>query len=239
MSASEDTAASRKAATEAAKAQADVIKASKERAAQREREAARAYLEREGCGPGSVELALNKGDDAGIAAANAARTKTTDNTLDLLLRTNALEKAKTAKPADSNAGNQAKSTSTETEKTIVRNVSSSISALPLDWKEVPDPSSGRSYYWNTRTNETSWTRPVGTAAAAPTITTTPAPSSVTAQLPEGWSEHIHPATKQKYYRHTSGKTSATLPTDTTASSDGLKRRAEDALSNDSSKLKKL
>jgi hypothetical protein len=218
-----DNMSSRKAAIEAAKAQDDAAKAARERAALRQREAARAYLEREGCGPGAVEQALNKSDDAGIAAANTARTKTTDNTLDLLLRTNALEKVHSVKPSQMA---KVADTSIETDKPTVNSSSSNAAPLPSDWKEVADAASGKTYFWNTRTNQTTWTRPQATATKETTPSITP-----TQVLPEGWSEHIHPATKQRYYRHTSGRTSATLPApqvSSSSSTDGLKRKPEDS-----------
>jgi hypothetical protein len=37
---------------------------------------------------------------------------------------------------------------------------------PSQWIEVVDPESGESYYWNQITNETSWEKPVSTAAAS-------------------------------------------------------------------------
>lgn len=45
--------------------------------------------------------------------------------------------------------------------------------LPPFWKEVPDPSSGHKYYWNTQTNETTWQRPkVEPKVAQPTFAST-------------------------------------------------------------------
>jgi hypothetical protein len=31
--------------------------------------------------------------------------------------------------------------------------------MPSDWQALPDPSSGQNYYWNPKTNETTWTKP--------------------------------------------------------------------------------
>merc|ERR1712137_1452420 len=39
--------------------------------------------------------------------------------------------------------------------------SSGSSSLPAPWVAVPDPNSGRMYYWNQSTNEVSWTPPTG------------------------------------------------------------------------------
>ena len=40
-------------------------------------------------------------------------------------------------------------------------------ALPRGWREVVDAGSGRTYYWNERTQETQWERPPAAAATMP------------------------------------------------------------------------
>jgi hypothetical protein len=83
--------------------------------------------------------------------------------------------------------------------------------LPLNWKAVNDSISGKIYYWNNVTNETSWELPDNNNSVVDTATSVTAATT----LPSGWKEVLHPATKQKYYVHdASGKKSWTFPTTT-------------------------
>lgn len=62
--------------------------------------------------------------------------------------------------------------------------------LPASWEQVTDPASGKAYYWNRATGETSWTPP-----AAPPL---PAPV-VAPRLPDGWEQAVDPATGKPYF----------------------------------------
>eukprot|EP00929_Paragymnodinium_shiwhaense_P063430 TRINITY_DN31682_c0_g1_i1.p1 TRINITY_DN31682_c0_g1~~TRINITY_DN31682_c0_g1_i1.p1 ORF type:complete len:246 (-),score=39.37 TRINITY_DN31682_c0_g1_i1:3-740(-) len=55
--------------------------------------------------------------------------------------------------------------------------------LPPSWHAAKDPSSGRVYYWNAETNETSWQHPK-------------------VPLPPGWASAVDPATGKTYYFNT-------------------------------------
>lgn len=67
-------------------------------------------------------------------------------------------------------------------------------ALPVGWEQVADPATGKPYYCNRATGESSWTVPVG---AAPTM---PAPvAAATPALPAGWEQANDPATGKPYY----------------------------------------
>ena len=59
------------------------------------------------------------------------------------------------------------------------------------WSEVRDPNTGRNYYVNRHTNETSWTKPAAIAKPPPRKMPPPA-------LPQ-FSEHIDPASGRSYY----------------------------------------
>ena len=94
-------------------------------------------------------------------------------------------------------------------------------ALPPNWREVVDKASGRPYWWNVTTQETSWCRPaplpVDAQAAVPQVQQAAAPVPLKKQqpensrpttepmkaepLPEGWTAFRHAASGQTFYLH--------------------------------------
>mmetsp|Transcript_29112 Transcript_29112/g.58134 ORF Transcript_29112/g.58134 Transcript_29112/m.58134 type:complete len:422 (+) Transcript_29112:285-1550(+) len=88
-----------------------------------------------------------------------------------------------------------------------------------DWSEAIDPKSGRTYYVNFATKETSWTRPQGGATHQPQPTTTyqprttPSPSSSSSSsLPAGWEERFDDSTGKAFYiNHNTRTTTWTRP----------------------------
>ncbi|KAH3759631.1 vacuolar protein [Pelomyxa schiedti] len=93
-----------------------------------------------------------------------------------------------------------------------------MSAVPLppSWSEARDPTSGRPYYYNTITNETSWTIP--TPPPQPVTPTPPAsqpvsqsqPASKTA-LPPGWEEGFDPSSGRVFYIDHNNKITSWTP----------------------------
>jgi len=93
------------------------------------------------------------------------------------------------------------------------------------WEQTTDPSSGKTYYFNRSTGETSWTPPAGAnaAATAPAAAVAadeqlasqlaPEPASQpAAALPEGWEQATDPASGKTYYfNRGTGATSWTPP----------------------------
>lgn len=128
--------------------------------------------------------------------------KPVDNTLQLVMRQNALHSIEQSKRAENDAKRaivqqQAQFRSDQQSKTESK-------PLPKDWQEVEDPSNHKVYYWNTVTNETTWTRPIESEESSFAKSTN--------DLPPGWEERKHPATGQLYYLHTStGQTVHTKP----------------------------
>lgn len=156
---------------------------------------------------------------SGVMVAKKDVGKGGDNTLDIILKQKAKElNAASAKAAVKVVRDEPQKVATIEPSALIASGNTSAS-LPFGWQEVPDAATGRSYYWNTQTNLTSWERP-----AAPSAASGPQAPVGAVCRPDGWVEKIHPATRQKYYSHpATGRTSVILPaavSSTTASSAG-------------------
>ena len=69
--------------------------------------------------------------------------------------------------------------------------------LPPDWTEHKDPATGKAYYYNKLTKETTWDKPAPAAPKAPSVPAPAAPGG----LPLDWTEHKDPATGKAYYHN--------------------------------------
>ena len=102
------------------------------------------------------------------------------------------------------------------------------SALPPGWKQANDPS-GRTYYYNSRTQETRWERPAGQEARASRVSTGGGAAQVSTGggaamgarksatkgvgfgLPPGWREARDPSGKLYYYNSHTKATQWEMP----------------------------
>lgn len=78
--------------------------------------------------------------------------------------------------------------------------------LPPDWTEHKDPTTGKTYYYNKLTKETTWTKPAPKLAAtaplapgAPKAPAAPGAPPAPGGLPPDWTEHKDPVTGKTYY----------------------------------------
>jgi hypothetical protein len=185
------------------------------------REEARKYLDNNHCGPRKSSAEQKY---VGTVAARMAGVSR-DNTIDLMLA----RKAKTQKIEQA-----AKKKLEEQQNQFNKH----IKPLPDGWTAVKDPSSDDTYYWNEKTNETSWTRPVAPKQEAQNLTpeltarlkakgvidqsaqsaggsASVAPSG---GLPSGWQAVQCPTSKDYYYWHSAtGRTTWSKPDASTAS----------------------
>lgn len=85
--------------------------------------------------------------------------------------------------------------------------------LPQGYQQAHDPTSGKTYYINMMTGETSWTPPPGMQQAAPPPPAAPMAPPSAAGLPPGWEERTDPASGRKFYiDHINKATSWDFPT---------------------------
>lgn len=160
----------------------------KEIEAQKKRVEALKHLEKQG----QSVISSNKLQESVSKVVNVNKMGT-DNTLDLLLRQGILSH-QSSKEIEKNIKKalldqqQALKPSGPDSKIDFNYVSES------GWKAVEDKGSGKVYYWNTNTNETSWEEPSDLKDIKPQTTLTP-----TENLPAPWIKKVHPATMQEYY----------------------------------------
>ena len=113
--------------------------------------------------------------------------------------------------------NEAQTTSSSSAAEVVDSNNKDASS---DWVETADPTSGQTYYFNSKTNETSWEKPnsYSTAAAdanngSPSTPSMEAGQDATGGCESDWSETVDPTSGKAYYFNSkTGETSWEKPT---------------------------
>jgi len=77
------------------------------------------------------------------------------------------------------------------------------SSLPPGWEQATDPASGKPYWCNRSTGESSWTMPTG--GVPPQQHAPPPQAPMQGGLPAGWEEATDPASGKPYYFNTATK----------------------------------
>ena len=82
----------------------------------------------------------------------------------------------------------------------------SAGTLPTGYQQQVDPSTGKAFYVNLMTGETSWSPPTGAAAAPAPMAPSAPPSS--AGLPPGWEERVDPTSGRPFYINHANKSTS-------------------------------
>ena len=149
--------------------------------------------------------------------------KSSDNTLELLLS----EKRKNIV----NLNNI--DTTTSNKQSVPTTANNSNEKLQSGWQAVNDNKTGKTYYWNIITNETSWDKPVLDKLND---------TSKQRELPPHWIEKVHEATFQTYWVHEkTGNKRWEMPSyddDGTAAAAVSNKRTNSEINNNSESSKK-
>ena len=148
----------------------------KELQAQRKRVEALKYLKEKGCV--DIDQLLSRGKVI------ESKKTCTDNTLDLLLK--------------SRAENGSKESSLR--ETLLRQQNHLRVEVPKDvngWVKINSKDNGKCYYWNRKTNETTWEAPL--EFSAENLLNDTKKNNSKAQIPEDLIEKVHSATGQIFY----------------------------------------
>ena len=151
-----------------------------------------------------------------LIASNQETSKKGDNTLDLLRKQSLSNYQKGSNKELEALTKNALINQQLSFKSNISTAAEDVKALlAMGWKELVDASTGKKYYWNLKSNETTWTKPE-IVHSKNDSTDQKEYFSNNNSLPDGWVKKIHPATQQAYYLHlATNKSSFTLPTSTT------------------------
>jgi len=155
--------------------------------------------------------------------------KSNDNTLELLLS----EKRKNIVNQVNNI-NTSTNTTASNKQSVPTTANNSNERLQSGWQAVNDTKTGKTYYWNIATNETTWEKPVVEKLSD---------TSKQREMPPHWVEKIHSATFQTYWEHEkTGNKRWEMPTDDddgTATISVSNKRTNSEIDNSSKKQQRI
>jgi hypothetical protein len=190
-------------------------------AAQKKRVEALKYLSSHGCTTNEIKGLMSRGKTF-----EKTPVRQTDNTLECIRKQQMSEAQLKNEILRMQETHSSSRVSARPSTVIASDESTEHSGLPANWEAVKCEQNGLYYYWNKKTNETTWERPKTTASSS--STSSALSSATTVPLLKGWVQRMHPATNQVYYLHeASGGTRSKPPTDTDFFTDSYKQMITD------------